>query len=311
MLISERIVKEKNFLGFSSVDLMMYGNPDMSTHLKNVKAAIYEAEKFVIPDYLTGNGKVITNLLSNVFDKDGVIASGHFERMDQYVKYSIPSFQFMTIENNQVCHFIEKTNVGMAVSVINSNGVLNPITSFTVGEYDSLPGKKMHAFTWFSEIEKQHHDMDFFDQVAKSTNPFAITLSTNHGASVVGMYCVLELLLYINAKNRRSVEVFTPVGQEKKNSKKIKEQKGILYKVLTLDKSKPSFVNTKDVSDYIYSPEEEHIKRRATYVRGHLKVRKTGTYWWNPFIRDAKNALTVGMVDKTYDVKIPQTKLPN
>lgn len=40
---------------------------------------------------------------------------------------------------------------------------------------------------------------------------------------------------------------------------------------------------------------------RAHIVRGHFKIRKTGIYWWSPFVRgDAKR----GMVNKDYSVRV-------
>lgn len=40
-------------------------------------------------------------------------------------------------------------------------------------------------------------------------------------------------------------------------------------------------------------------ERRLHLVRGHPKVRKTGTFWWTPFVRGRKES---GLVTKDYDV---------
>jgi hypothetical protein len=46
-------------------------------------------------------------------------------------------------------------------------------------------------------------------------------------------------------------------------------------------------------------PREHESAIRAHFVRGHFKVRKSGVYWWSPFVRGNRD---LGTVHKTYEV---------
>lgn len=309
MLISERIVKEKNFLWFPSTINDYPRKIDIIDWYSDLRKTVMGAEKFVIPDYMAGTfyGDGDKNILKKLVDDGHTLTEITSSRSIQYAQFSVCPFPVITIENNNVCYVVKQKEDGFIVIIVDKNGLIIPVSHGTDGIFEDETGKKGYNIYMYFHVTEIARPFDFLSNfnTTKYQNDREILEFSRF--SLVCLYCVFEILLYINAKNRRQVEVFAPIGQQKKNSKKAALQKGIVYKVLVLDKSKPTLVNTKDVANYIYSPEEEHAKRRATYVRGHLKVRKTGTYWWNPFIRDAKNALTVGMVDKTYDVKIPQT----
>ena len=45
----------------------------------------------------------------------------------------------------------------------------------------------------------------------------------------------------------------------------------------------------------------DRAAQRAHTVRGHFKIRKTGVYWWRPFIR---GEVAEGFVGKSYKVKL-------
>ena len=311
MLITERIATDKRFLHFNAGLLGAFKAHPFAVWLKDFRQEILNSEKFIIPDYMSGSEETTRKFIGKIIDLKEIGTPEHLARLDQYVKFSKPCFKYMTIENNDICYAIEQTSFGFAIILINKDGEVNPIQTMTWKTVPSTNGMKMHEFLYnflLGTKETSVSEIDVFLKLRESDNITDRYITYKHSVSLRGMLCVLEILLYINAKNRREVEVKIPLGVHKKRKRKSDaDQKGLIYKVLVLDRTKPTLVTSKDISDYIYSPEEEHAKRRATYVRGHLKVRKTGTYWWNPFIRDAKNALTVGMVDKTYDVKIPQT----
>jgi hypothetical protein len=58
-----------------------------------------------------------------------------------------------------------------------------------------------------------------------------------------------------------------------------------------------------DEARHVSSPEEEKQIIRAHFVRGHFKVRKTGIFWWSPYVR---GDLSKGFASKDYQVRTVQ-----
>lgn len=314
MLITERITKDKKFLHFPKELLTHLGLHPFTEYHRLLRAIVLISEKFVVPDYLGGTVETSTENIKKVMAITGSVESGfkrnvgaYEERMQHYTEFCKLPFPFMTVENNEMCWVLHIDGEYFYVTTIDKNGVVNLISTYIDQIAQTPDGYKFFHFLFKNEISGHVNDQKHYDQMAIKPQPLAKYVHAYQHLSLMNTLCVLEALLYINAKNKREVEVRVSQGLKRvSKKKKVSAGPDLVYKVLVLDRAKPTLVTTKDISDYIYSPVEERAARRATYVRGHLKVRKTGTYWWNPFIRDAKNALTIGMVDKTYDVKIPQ-----
>lgn len=316
MLISERIAADRTFLHFPKNLIKGRLSKQFNPWLQILRNKIINSEKFVIPDYLGGSiqttNEVIGRMVAAKSSKNDGITFLQ-EREHQYTLFSKLPFDLTVIENNELCWLLEKYKDHFSITIVHKNGDVNTVTLLIEGVGKDQNVLNVFYVYYYSNLTGHVQPQSHFDKLELSTHEISRFICTAQKHTKYNSVCVFEALLYINAKNRREVEVKVSQGFKKvsKRNRVVPVGPDLVYKVLVLDRTKPTLVTTDDISNYIYSPSEGHVGRRATYVRGHLKVRKTGTYWWNPFIRDAKNALTVGMVDKTYDVKIPQTKLPN
>lgn len=77
-----------------------------------------------------------------------------------------------------------------------------------------------------------------------------------------------------------------------------------IYRVLDIWRDRKQFVSLQDIKSFLSPPEEERRKQRAGLVRGHFKIRQTGLFWWDMFMRNSRNAQTVGVIDKDYSLKL-------
>lgn len=100
--------------------------------------------------------------------------------------------------------------------------------------------------------------------------------------------CILFTAL-LNCKNLRTETVRLP--EYKQAARKAKGKLPLYeYKILNLDLNK---VQERQVQEGLCSRTEA----RLHLVRGHFKKRKSGLYWWAPFLR---GSLEIGVLDKEY-----------
>lgn len=111
---------------------------------------------------------------------------------------------------------------------------------------------------------------------------------------------VIKTLVAMNAKN---VKIVTIPPSEALNKKRIKHKKVPFFEYLTLD----IFLSSEQIRKVRLNPSNllDSIKhftlKRLHSVRGHFKVRKTGIFFWNSFIRGSK---TKGEIVKDYNIKV-------
>uniref|UniRef100_A0AAU7PFR8 Uncharacterized protein n=1 Tax=Burkholderia phage vB_BgluM-SURPRISE13 TaxID=3159457 RepID=A0AAU7PFR8_9VIRU len=114
-------------------------------------------------------------------------------------------------------------------------------------------------------------------------------------------YQVNEILRYLNCANA-PVRRYTPT-QKEASGIPVRQLPFYTYRVLTLVKVNKEFESMEEVKA-ASSKHKYHIERRASFVRGHVKIRNGKPFWWNPHLRNKKNIDTLGFVDKDYRVEV-------
>lgn len=111
---------------------------------------------------------------------------------------------------------------------------------------------------------------------------------------------LFETLLFVNASNTVLVK-YEPTKKELKSVPKVFRPK-YTYHVLDIFRTKTEYENIGEVMEFINKPDKEVRQIRAHLVRGHFKRKNGKLFWWNAFMRNRKNAATVGIVDKDYQL---------
>jgi hypothetical protein len=127
-------------------------------------------------------------------------------------------------------------------------------------------------------------------------------LHSKYGANIVEMagrdwgsevHFLLSTLALLNAQNAVEVE---PVSKDTHNAKRSRKGQFPLssHKVIHIHPRLQALASSTTGSD--------RHPLRAHMVRGHFKHRKSGLYWWSPFMRGDRN---LGLVTKDYQLDQP------
>lgn len=312
MLISEQIVADKNFLkidesGVFSVKVKMQNK----LTLLNIYKQITESVKVVVPDYLLdydSQGADEFFLSRCRLDKNSskeVVEKRTQELRALHTKYAKLPFQSMTIECDKNLVLLVNKKYGFKFYLVDKHGYVCPVNVFIINPID--PKDVPATMDWVGEPT---HNTSVFQNINTGAviPGYHSTIAEGRSSIAGQLNAVTNLIYYIlthlNVSNRKLVEVTSnriiPVRDKKT---KVITTPSILYKVLILDKSKPILESMDSLEKYIQNTEAETRLARAAIVRGHFKQRRTGLFWWSDFVRNYQNALTIGIVDKTYSLK--------
>lgn len=111
---------------------------------------------------------------------------------------------------------------------------------------------------------------------------------------------VFETLLFMNVSNSE-LHLYRPSRKEKEKIPKVFHPY-LEYHVLDIYRTKKVYKSLEDI-EVALNPSDDIALRRAHLVRGHFKSIRGRLFWWNPFMRNAKNIATAGFVDKDYNLK--------
>ncbi len=103
----------------------------------------------------------------------------------------------------------------------------------------------------------------------------------------------ITLLLLLNCKNVLIDQEVVPKSYGPPRTYRKGSPKPLFsyhYLKLPLSRSQERSVSSGDCS---------RLEARAHLVRGHFKLRKSGLYWWSPFVRGKSK---LGLIHKEYEV---------
>lgn len=171
------------------------------------------------------------------------------------------------------------------------------------GAEDQLSGKyrtEMADMTGFYDPQQWITDPDRQEEIDRQLEElFQKTASAIFRDTLHMKWQVLELLLHMNVANKNI----------HRYSLKVKEAKGLgksilplyEYRILDIFRERKSYESVKDIEDAM-STKLDVQQRRAHLVRGHFKNKNGKLFWWNPFMRNRKNASELGTIEKDYRV---------
>ncbi len=106
------------------------------------------------------------------------------------------------------------------------------------------------------------------------------------------LHAATFILIMINCKNLLTSREVVPSARLQKARMRRGKQPLFSHKILDISL-------TRSQANRAASQGMTRAQMRLHMVRGHFKVKKTGIYWWSPFIRGSKEA---GLVTKDYAV---------
>jgi carotenoid cleavage dioxygenase-like enzyme len=112
-------------------------------------------------------------------------------------------------------------------------------------------------------------------------------------------WLVCETLTFLNCKNVARHH-YVPKKSENADLPAVLLPK-FTYHVLDVFRERKEYVSMEEIRDHLWAPRTNR-QSRATLVRGHFKNIRGTLWWWNAHMRNKKNATTVGVVVKDYNL---------
>lgn len=217
---------------------------------------------------------------------------------EKYRTYCIPPYETQLFESpeydSKLIQYNQKSN---KVSILSLHGVHDEIMYKVVLDLNT-------AFETENVIRASFAVHPSFK--ANLTKPGSFTssemvyLQDKANAAARSVFKTLHLLLFINARNFKTAEYKCTKKDSPKAAKPILDK--YVYRILNIRQEKKTYTSLKATLEDLMNPVDK-VERRAHFVTGHFKRIKGKLYWWNLFLRNAKNVDTVGFVDKEYHVK--------
>lgn len=221
-----------------------------------------------------------------------------YKRRPYWKKFAKPPFPTMLLENETGALLVlsPPDAIGIYIVMIRSDGTVTPWAASLKPEEieeDLEPAKRDGSF-----IEKgvqmyigQKWPVEMEEQLFQEKRAGSVLLG----------YMVYEILLFFNTKNITR-HVYTPQKKEMGAVPRVLHP-SYVYRVLDVYRDRKEFTSMADIKEFLNPPDHVILARRAGLVRGHFKERTTGVFWWDMFVRNKKNAETVGVVDKDYSLR--------
>ena len=281
MLVSQKIAASPTFLN-SKVPCLY--------NMFEFRGKIMKATKFVIPGELidlsgTTKESIFKLLEINSVDQFSKAAEKKFP---YYLQYCKMPFSSILLENDTAAYYLEETSDGHISFILidGSKGTVHPVVNV--------------AYWWLDESGAIKHKITLLADPAMSKYEKALEQYSLR----VGMYWlqISEILLFINTKN---VTKHNYKPTQKELSKVPKNFRSFYdYHVLDIFHEVNGYTSLAGISEQLLVSQKNVIERRAHLVRGHYKTLKTGLFWWSPHARCRKNAETIGVIEKDYQLVV-------
>jgi len=282
MLLSQRIAKDPNWLRLAS------NSKSCRQMAIDLRMKVIRAVKMIVPRELLDTDRDMAGLDRQIFGHSPNQEESQ-RRLNLYSKFSRLPYPLLFVENHTGANLLELLPDGS----FNCYTIMDTGLTLYFCTNVSLVEDGVNANTrWL--IPKE--------EVEKAIGPerFSLYLELLETTSVASVIQLAEMLLYVNTKNVVQHHV-TPSKRENQMV-----PKPLLpyhsYYVLDVFRDRKEYVRLEDVIADLCDPNKPVQARRAGLVMGHFKKRATGLFWWNNYIRNARNAETHGVIDKDYEV---------
>ncbi len=136
-------------------------------------------------------------------------------------------------------------------------------------------------------------DVEYMDSLDKHDDNYLLREAEDRGRHIIGTErtFIIALLVAMNSRNLFSLSENEPNVKLNRNRARVGKLPFMSYKSVTLN------LSTSQKRRFAAARNANKLKT-SHVVRGHFKIRKSGIYWWSPFIRGGDEAITA----RTYKV---------
>lgn len=181
---------------------------------------------------------------------------------------------------------VKKTPTGFTTNLVlpdGSSGVVSSVVTLTDSDVVVSMNPSLEYLLNLADMVKMHV-------------PVEQLIREFVGMLISQIVFVLRALLFINTKNITQ-HTIKPTRKELGSVAKVMVPKYI-FKVIDIIRGQPQDMTLSEFKDHRRN--SANALGKTTMVSGHFKRRKTGVYWWNHFVRNARNKTTAGEVIKDY-----------
>lgn len=304
MLISQRLAKDFNFLK------MQGATPD---ELFQLRLKVIRAVKFLVGTHLLANDQYIRDVRKQLYGADQPEPEVLRKKNEMWAKYARPPFPLTVLENPEALLLIEELSDGWwRLTRIGLSGRAGPV-SIRVNNVvacraiGTAPGPCLGKEVWVRDQVAEYPALDRLRaqwRIDAHPLPVQQEFVDNISEHIASMECNLisasELLLLINVANSH-IHHYTPSKREN-----AMVPKALLphysYRLVDIFRNRKVYHSFDQMLKDVTLSVAEASEKRAHLVRGHFKEKKNGLFWWSPFVRCRKNATTVGVVEKDYQL---------
>jgi len=302
MLISQRIIKDQKFMKLPGPE------KDWSETLSRIRQDVLRAHKVLISDYGIGQpeGKTMSEIRLMLFGEDSRQAQD--KRTQVFAQFARPPFPVTLLESDSFVLLVrEYTAVQVKEAVLHYDlqdidaGArcfsVRSVDKFgIVGAYEQAiiysPSGKTRNF--YTPLTKFLRDAVKANQVPPEKIENMVRMCVVYG------WIACDALTLMNCRNIESIS-YTPTKRELAHLPKV-VQAAFVYHILNLQRTRKVYTSLDAMTDDAFTREAK-TNAKAHVVRGHFKQTRTGLFWWNSFLRNAKNMKDHGYVDKAYKLQ--------
>lgn len=312
MLISQRIATDPKFLRVSLADSLALIDGSVSSFRRKIMMST----KVIVPVEIMSVGSEYGEQMGLLFGKnwqDTEEGSVVDRKIDQYLDFAKMPFDSLLFENGTGALFVRKEShlpeyegdTPVVITHITHTGFVSPV--HVVAMFDNTGGSSITHCVMVAEELRPCVTAIYTKDIERRYPGASLELQQELIKEVrdafqqMTLYTVLEVLLFMNVRNIEQV-IYRLNRRER-----LKIQKSILpfyeYRILNIYRERREYKSLEVLADQFNRTKCESINRRAHLVRGHFKRIRGKLFWWNPFMRNAKNITTAGVVEKDYHLK--------
>lgn len=296
MFLSQRIAADPKYL--------VFGNINDRRSLVDIRVKIMHAEKFIVGTDQLSASNSLTEMTSLYDEHVGLQKRNLEQRVEIYNKFAKLPYPTIFLENN-FCGILIETTKHNTITITNVTSGETLIQHLRYTDAKQIANLNKHASVGVSTFEAPLYD--------GSINPFCTVKLHLHSKMAEEMFNSVKDDIMLRTKllllQLGEVLLFLNVTNKKVNKYKLNKQEVVKipkplinkyeYHILDVYRDHAPYVDQNDIEKQMFYTTHEARERRAHFVRGHFKERATGLYWWNAFMRNARNAKK-GFVDKDY-----------
>lgn len=296
MLLSQRIVKEPGFLE-------VLGPLKTTQEIKTrIRQDILHAPKVLIGDYGIGTPEGISmgEMRELLFGHDSRAAQD--KREDVYHQFARTPFPTVALESEAFVLLVRGYASTKTIQGVNDISPGTPSISVTSIDKYGIVGLHESALVFTPEKSRKFYQplTPWIATALKEGVVKGQKLQNLLLMSQVYRWIACDVLTLMNCRNIEQI-TYTPTKRELAHLPKVLQSR-FVYHILDIQRSRKVYTSMEEITQDAWH-REERTQAKAHIVRGHFKKTRTGVFWWNHFLRNAKNLETQGFVDKDYRIE--------